>query len=228
MTHVSVCDTLREISIGNRRRRARPLQSLPLQLHNGLTLSIVHLTWHGQIMSGWRAVVPKTFARRELLETSGEQVQGAPRVAQSTSRLIKPSLLMLVAALVHRSRANSPAHPTSPANPHSHALVAGPSDQRGLCPDPGESCTLVATGCPPWSLPLGLGTGLRCAGPCVRAAAKVKHPVSPACETSQSQTRRTQPPAPTRGSAQPHRSRQNPVTVSIIKASCSSREQTAS
>ena len=100
-----------------------------------------------------------------LCETSTEQVQGAPRVERSTSRLIEPRLCMLAATLVGRARANSPAHPTSPANPQSLSVVAGPSDQRGLCPDLGESCCLVARLCPTWSLPLGLATWFRCAGP---------------------------------------------------------------
>ena len=168
MTHVSVCDTLREISRDGERLRLRP-RAPP---HGPAPQC--HVVTHcgagpgsAKIARARESSMSKVSALEMSHEASGEQVQGAPRVAQSTSRLIKPSLLMLVAALVDRSRrANSPAHPTSPANPHSHALVARPSDQRGLCPDTGESGTLVATGCPPWSLPLGLGTGLRCAGPC--------------------------------------------------------------
>ena len=185
VTHVSVCDTLREISRAHEISRLRPrapphgpAAQCDVVTHCAASPGSAKIARARDI--SWA----KVSALEMSHEASGEQVQGAPRVAQSTSRLIKPSLLMLVAALVHRSRANSPAHPTSPANPHSHALVARPSDQRGLCPDPGESGTLVATGCPPWSLPLGLGTGLRCAGPCVRAAAKVKDPVPPACATS--------------------------------------------
>ena len=112
-----------------------------------------------------RARVTAEFVTRRLARRAAEQVQGAPRVERSTLRLIKPRLCMLAATLVGRARANSPAHSTSPANPQSLSVVAGPSDQRGLCPDLGESCCLVARLCPTWSLPLGLATWFRCAGP---------------------------------------------------------------
>ena len=56
--------------------------------------------------------------------------------------------------------------------------------RRGYSADPGESGDLVASGCPGWSLPLGLDTGFRCGGPCARAAAKVKDRWPPGCTTS--------------------------------------------
>ena len=118
VTHVSVCDALREISAAHERSRLRP-RAPPLgpatQCH--VTTHCVAGPGSAKIARARERSWAKVSALEMSHEASAEQVQGAPRVAQSTSRLIKPSLLMLVAALVHRSRANSPVYPTSPQCP---------------------------------------------------------------------------------------------------------------
>ena len=175
-----ICDSpankyLWSSALAHRHSGGKPRTSTPLSHH------VRRVSWSVRALDPFsvRARVTAEFVTRRLARRAAEQVQGAPRVERSTSRLIEPRLCMLAATLVGRARANSPAHPTSPANPQSLSVVAGPSDQRGLCPDLGESCCLVARLCPTWSLPLGLATWFRCAGPeRVRAAAKVKHPVS--------------------------------------------------
>ena len=148
-------------ALAHRHSGGKPRTSTPLSHH------VRRVSWSVRALDPFsvRARVTAEFVTRRLARRAAEQVQGAPRVERSTSRLIEPRLCMLAATLVGRARANSPAHPTSPANPQSLSVVAGPSDQRGLCPDLGESCCLVARLCPTWSLPLGLATWFRCAGP---------------------------------------------------------------